>query len=96
MNNILRRLLAIGCKVQLKCNSASSSTVEIITPDSVKYSDSWLITASDLLHAYLRQIKPHGDVSHFDVKLFIDSGGRFIDELSDDEWLVNYSIVRIN
>jgi len=96
MTNILRRLLALGCKIQLKCNSEKSATVEILTPSAIKYSDDWLITASDLVHAYLRQIKQHGDVSHDDVSQFIDSGCRFIDELSDDEWLVNYNIVRIN
>jgi len=94
--NILRRLLRLGCKIQLKCNCEKSSTVEISTPAHIKYSECWLITASDLVHAYLRQIKKTGDVSHDDVAKFIDGGSKFIDELSDDEWLVNYNIVSVN
>jgi len=96
MKSLLRRLFDRGDKVALLYQDDKTVHVEIITISSKEIPDEWLKKSVRVLTASIRQIKEYDEVSSEEIKAFFDSGKKLIEEMTDDEWLINYNMVEIN
>lgn len=92
MNSLLRRLWKRGYKISL---SYASGKPEVIILTDDKLSDLWLYEAAPILSRQLSQIKAFGHICSNDVDKFFFSNGILFEEMSDDQWLVNYKMVGV-